>query len=459
MSEFGDLGGTGAAAVARGHNLVAVTPPAAAYATPVLEALLGRLGKEGGALLLCPPAEIDTWGALVHSVAEGRGLRVQVARGEARATRRLRAEPFDLLVASPEAALALLRRSLLKIGSVAAVVLAWPERLDDGDTLTHLMNDLPKDAQRVLVTALPEQAADLVERYARKALTVGLTGPVEAPVGPVRTASVSWERRAGALSDLVELLDPDSVVIWAADRSHEAAIGRAVAFADSRLVTGDAPTADLVIAFDLPSAARLRQLREAGEVVLLVPPGTEAYAMRIAAPRRPIRLPGALDTVTQEGAKRRSAIVQAIDERSADAALLTLAPLFERHDAVTVAAALYELWLGSGGSAPPATPEAAPAAAAPAAMPVVARIWVGLGKKDKVTANDFVGVMTKELRIDRTQIGRIELQEGFSLIEVPGTEAERIARALSSATIKKKRISARLDRASPRASAGGSRRP
>ena len=240
-------------------------------------------------------------------------------------------------------------------------MLAWPERLDEGETLTHLVHDLPREAQRIVATSLAGSAADLVERYARKALTVAVPEPPPAdpaPAGTVRTVAVAWERRAAALGEIVELLDPASAVVWAADRSHADAIGRALPLGAAgqaiELATGDVPATDLVIAFDLPTAGRLAQLRGAGHVVLLVPPGTEPYAARLAPEQRPLRLSGALEVATREAAARRGAIADAIAAGDPAAALLTLAPLFERHDPVSVAAALYQLWTARGAPGPAA---------------------------------------------------------------------------------------------------------
>jgi hypothetical protein len=117
--------------------------------------------------------------------------------------------------------------------------------------------------------------------------------------------------------------------------------------------------------------------------------------------------------------------------------MLTLAPLFERYDPAAVAAALFELWT--------ATPTA-PAAAPPPEVPATARIYVGVGKKDGATVNDLVAVLTKEVRVERGKIGRVELRDAYALVELPAHEAEAIARALSGATIRRKRITARVDR-------------
>jgi ATP-dependent RNA helicase DeaD len=424
---------------ARGHNLVVVAPPAPAYAVPALAGMVSRLGYQARGLLLCPEGQLTEWGALVHALG-GADLRIQVARGTARAMRRLKAAELDLIVASPETALALLRRSALVPDGIAAVFLAWPESWESRESLAPLMQDLGKDAQRIVCTAAADQAADLIERYARRALTVGVAPaetPAPTPAGPVRTAGVSWERRAQVLADLVEIMDPSSVAVWTKDGSRHDDIARALSLGDPavRVVTGDAPQAALVIAFDLPTPDRLRQLLAAGDVVLLMPPGSESYVERIAAPRRPVQLPGMVDAITSEAAARREAIVRVIEAQRPHAALLTLAPLFERYDPAVVAAAAYHLWTSTA-AAPPPAPD----------IPATARIYVSIGKKDGATVNDLVAVLTKEVRVDRAKIGRVELRETYSLVELPAQEAERIAVALTGATIRRKRITARVDR-------------
>lgn len=427
---------------ARGHNLVLLLPPSPVAASPALAGLLSRLGATSPGLLLASAGQLDEWGRVVHNVARGTALRVQVAHGTSRATRRLRDSAVDLLITTPETAQALQRRAALHAEALAAVVLAWPESWEDDETVAPLMQDLGKETQRIVLTSTPDRATAMVERYARRALTLGASALAGEPTGPVRTVGVAWGRRVAALSDLVELLDPTSLVIWTADRSAHEAIAAATALhePEGRVVTGDAPAAQVVIAFDLPDASRLRQLASAGEVVLLVPPGTEGYVERVAKPRRPLRLPGALDAATTAAAARRAAIVRTLDTGQPDRALLTLAPLFERHDPAAVAAALYELWTSAAGAAAPtALPD----------IPATARVYVGVGKKDGATVNDLVAVLTKDVRVERGKIGRVELRDAFSLVEVPAQDAERVASALNGTTIRRRRVTARVDRGTP----------
>jgi ATP-dependent RNA helicase DeaD len=223
------------------------------------------------------------------------------------------------------------------------------------------------------------------------------------------------------------------------DRSYHAAIQQTgiLQAPEAQLVTGDAPPAGTIIAFDLPDPERLRQLCAAGEVVLMIPPGSEGYVARIASPRRPLQLSGAIDAARTLETSRRNAVVKTIEAGEWNRSLLTLAPLFERHDPAVVAAALFELWTSSA---------AGPAAPLPADIPATSKIYVSAGKKDGITASDLVGVMTKELGVARGKIGRIELRETYSLVETPALEAEKTAAALNGVTLRRKRVTARVDR-------------
>ena len=430
--------------VARGNNLVAASPPAPVYTVPALAGVLARTGPGARTLVLAPAAQLDEFGRLAHTLTQDSGTRVQVAHGTARAMRRLKSDAVDLVITTPEAALRLLGRSALSLEVITALVLAWPESWADEDAVTPLMQDLPKETQRVIYTAAADRVDAFVERYARRASPARAPGLDQGPTGPVRTVSAPWSRRVAAVADVVEMLDPASMVIWTLDRSYHSAITQAVGLSEPELTlaTGDVPKAETILAFDLPTGARLQQLAEAGEVVMLIPPGTERYAARIAKPQRPIALPGVVDAVTSRASEQRAAIVRTLETGTPDRAILTLAPLFERHDPTAVAAALFELWSRST----PGEAAAGPAAPLIAESSATAKIYVGVGKKDGATANDLVAVLTKELRVNRENIGRIELRDAYSLVEIPAADAEKVALALNGVTIRRRRVTARVDR-------------
>lgn len=427
--------------VARGNNMVFLAPPSPAWAAPVLDGIGTRLAQGGRALLLAPRESLDAWAAQVARQVGSTDLRWHAARGEARAMRLLRADQLQLLLLTPESALALVRRSALKLDSISCTSLLWPERLAD-DVLDLLLQDLPKDSQRVIVSSRGDVASALAERYARKAVTAGplaSAAPVSAS-GPIRVATTPWGSRAQAAAQVIELLDPEEPVIFAADGNAESELRRAVSAGVAPLVTSAPESASLIITWDPPTPEQYAQLKAVAEVVMLAPPGTESWAHRLGSLVRPLRLPGFVDDAMARGAAARAEIQRAIEDRPLDAEAMTLAPLFERHDATQVAAALLALW-----SASRAVPEAA---STPSAQlePATSRIWISVGQRDQATPGDLVAALVKELGVDRSQIGKIEMRESFSLVQLPATDAERIAERLTGVMIRRRKVAARLDR-------------
>jgi len=438
-----------AATAERGHNVVALIPPTPVVALPLLMTLAGRASADGTGLrtlLLTSPDSLSEWADTAARALPS--WRIAAAGNLARAVRRLRAGEADLLVATPAQACQLVERLALKPDQLATVVLAFPEAWGGAEALAVLMHDLSKDAQRIVLTADAAASAEVVERYARKALAVGFPQADSAPMvpeGPVRTVSVTPGRRAEAVAEVMDLLDPSRAVVWCADEaSADAARGALTAAAAGVVVLTGAPEpADLIIAYDLPTPAQLRELVAAGPVALLVPPGATGYVARIAAPRQVLRLTGAVDAALDEAARRRAGIAALLEAGTPTEGLLALAPLFERYDPSAVAAALYQMSKG-GAAGPQAAPAHAAAASPPATGP--AKMYVSVGKADGVTPSDLVAVLTKEVKVDRTLIGRIELRDSFSLVELPASEVEQIVRSMDGRTVRNKKVRCKVDR-------------
>lgn len=423
-----------------GGNLLFSTPPCPANATPLLAALVERVNGGGTVLILSPEALLTEWTGPVTAACQGGGLRPLVLRSVSLAARRFAATPgHPLMAATPATAVAMRQKSLLPAREVAALVIAWPEDWEDAEVLSTLLADMPKDAQRVILTAAPEQVAALAERHAWRAATAGETMSVLPLNAPIQVLSCAWNRRIQAVADLLDRHDVPSVNVWTVDARHHAAL-RAVLGAAGvpGVVASGAPApAALVIAFDPPSPAELQALTAAGRTCLLMPPGTERYVARIASAASPVVVSPALEAAQGEADRRRAQVVEMVAREGLDEALLLLAPLFERHDPTTVASALYRLWREAERAAPAAATAAAPAAAS--------RVWVSGGKKDGIGPNDLVGLLTRDLHVERAAIGRIEIRETFSLIEVPAPDAARIAAALTGRSLRQRRLLAKVD--------------
>ncbi|MEP6590059.1 MAG: DbpA RNA binding domain-containing protein [Gemmatimonadota bacterium] len=456
--------------VLRGTNLVAVMPPGPAWAGPIVAGLLGGLATRadgGRVLVLCAPALVPEWGALFATLAEGTALRVEAATGPARAARRLKADAVDILIASPDTALTLHTRSALGVDRIAAIVFAWPEDWDADEAIAVLLQDLPKDAQRVVVTARAERldgSEGLVERYARKAMIAG-AGPEDqdrSQAGPVRTVPSAWSNRAATIAALLEATDPHRLTVWTADSRDHAQLQTALGGVGDGLaiMTNAVPAGGTIVCYDPPDLATLRALVAAGDVVLLMPPGTESHIARIASPRRPIILTSAVTALQRRDAGLRASILGALDAGPDAAALYALSPLFERFEPQAVAAALFGLWRGAEARQEPLPPGGGVTAgrsATPVGGVATAKLWVGAGKKDEATVGDLVAVLVKEVGIDRSLIGRVELRDTFTLVEVPAADADRIAERLTGLTIRRRRLTARVDRGPTERPAGGMR--
>ncbi|MGH7560773.1 MAG: DbpA RNA binding domain-containing protein, partial [Gemmatimonadales bacterium] len=95
---------------------------------------------------------------------------------------------------------------------------------------------------------------------------------------------------------------------------------------------------------------------------------------------------------------------------------------------------------------------AAPAPAGPSAV----RLWIGAGRRDEIAAGDVMGALVRSGGLARESIGRIDIRESFTLVELgAGVDAEAVAEKVTGRTIGKRRLVARVDRGRP----GGRARP
>ena len=66
----------------------------------------------------------------------------------------------------------------------------------------------------------------------------------------------------------------------------------------------------------------------------------------------------------------------------------------------------------------------------------MARLFLRIGRRDKVRPADFVGAIANEAHLPGDAVGDIDIYDTFSFIEVPEPVAERILRALNRTTIR-----------------------
>jgi ATP-dependent RNA helicase DeaD len=327
---------------------------------------------------------------------------------------------------------ALVTRSALKLDAVSTIVIAWPELLVAGEqaaALDTLLGAAP-DARRVVLCWNPGALSDFLERHARRAEVVGSPptpdGKPLPPVGPARYAVATRSRHAALLQEALDLLDPKQPLVWEGG------------------ATDAVEACDAVFCLRLPTReqfATLSQRAQRGEPIIFLNATQLPYLRSIAAPLTPARLVSAADRAQGRAQAVRARIVQLLETRHPDGELAVLGPLFERFDPGEVAGALLALLGEEGGG----TREEGASAPTPATSASV-RVFVNVGTKDRASAKDLVGALIKEVKIDKGEIGRIDVRETFSVVEVAAGVADRVVRELSGVTIRGRRAMARLDR-------------
>ena len=239
----------------------------------------------------------------------------------------------------------------------------------------------------------------------------------------------------------MEQLDPESVTVWAADLSDQPLLDAILRTAGAEpVVTSGIPgSGSLIIAWDLPTPTQLAALAEQGDVILLAPPGAEAYLARVAPRRRAVPLGNQLERARSALEQDRTRVRGVLDRVPDNSAFQAIAPLLERYESSAVAAALYQLW--SEARKPVTEPAAASSPGG------AGKLWIGIGKRDAVTPHDLVAALIKDAGVPREAVGKVEIRESFTLVELgAGADAAAAADRLTGKTIRKRRLVARLDK-------------
>jgi DbpA RNA binding domain len=418
------------AALERGRPIVLVRAPAVEQAADLWALIAGDVpaGSAGSAptVLVCADAEA----AAEWAGAAPTGLRVHAVTGLARSARVLKAGAVDVLAGAAPDLAALAQRAALKLDPVATVVLAWPEAVVGSEAAPALDTILAeaKDARRIVLSWNPAVLGDFLERHARRALVIGAL-PVDdagAPLGPVcqvRYAIVPAARRAAACRDALDVLGATHPLVWD---------GGPI---DAPAASGSAP--DAVLCTRLPTRADLAALARSGTPVVFITARQLPYLRSIAA-ATPLALPSGADRARDRGAALRERVAARLAAGNVDAELALLDPLFEQFDPAEVAAALLAVLGSRASEASGPVAEASPAARV--------KLFVTIGKKDRAAAKDLVGALLREVGLAKGDLGRVEVRETFSLVEVAAPVAAQAARRLSGVTIRGRRVLARLDR-------------
>lgn len=425
----------------------------------------------------------DTEGALAiartaHALLGEGGPAFIPVTAAGRATRLIRGRDPIGVSGTPALLAELVRNAVLKLDDMGTVIIAWADDLvaaGGQPELEAVLGELPKDVAKVLVTAqMTEQLDGLVERYMRRPRHMGDTAdegdetPLRAPLHYVTTVDSG---RPAVLRRLLDELDPTAAAIVAPGEDAAADVRLTLASLgygaddESMVVTDGAVPAGtaVVVLYELPAdggIVRAAQSAGAGQVIALVQPRQLPALRRLAG--------DALAAYTFGDARRNAqAREEALrDEIRAELAggaptreVLALEPLLAQYDGVEVAAAVLRLLDEARRQRPMAGRVTLPAADDAPVAPWT-KVFVNVGTKDGAGAGDVLGALAGEGNVGREKIGRIEMRDTHTIVDVSTDVVEAVVAAVTGAALRGRRLVARVDKdraSSPRGGSAGAR--
>lgn len=498
--------------VRRGGNAVVIGAAGSGARTGILLALLARLIDEhtgtgvesgdaagperGGRSAVVRPR------VLVLAATEDEAAEIAVRAGLwarhaglAAGTLRRAGDHTAVIAATAARALGRVRESELKLDALTAVVIdgfGAMQALGQIEQLDALLG-LTSDVQRVVRA---DTGSDGLDEYATRAVRRALRIPArpadrrergrDRPLEGVAIAVV--ESGAGSHAEAIA----DSA--WRAERPLRlflrepggaealrvelAARGLATRTGEDGGIGVEAPgsTSDEVVpvSVDPPaSAAELAHRHAGGGYVVVRPrelPHLRAIADEVGATLQPAPTERPTDPAL---AAFRERIRQALQQEDLGAQALVLEPLLRERPATEIAAALAALLRSerpdlmeasasgtraAAGARQPArdaasapggrAPSSGAASGKPAPPPSPARLYVSLGERDGVRPGDIVGAITGEAGVSGGQVGRIDIRDAFSVVEVESGIAARVIDALNGRTVKGRSVRVDYDRGS-----------
>ncbi|MFQ5538591.1 MAG: DbpA RNA binding domain-containing protein [Gemmatimonadota bacterium] len=463
----------------RGHNLVLAAGPGSGAATAWMAALPELVEGAGAGtrcLVLAPTDEEAHFLAESAARIAGAAGHTVAGVGGAWALPQL----AHILVGEPTRLKAAAEASEIDLSNVQVLVTAGAnimETLGSLAVVEELLSLVPKDSQRI-ITALPltDEVRRFAERHARRAAVLpptpaeGLPGGDSPGRGLLRFRVISRREDEALVATVAELLENDHrhVLVYCRNEDRAADMGdhltlhgfTAGAPGDDTLpvwlgvdalearAAAEGAEGVTVLSADVPADADEMDRRHGlvhGGVVLVSP--REIPHLRDAARRAGYALePSPLPSVGASSDMQAflASLCRAMDTRDVDAYLSVLQPLFGRYGAERVAAAAAAL-LRSRTAAPEAGTSAAEVPEKDAIRGWI-RLFLSVGERDGVSPRDLLGAITGEAGVPGSAVGKIDIHESHTLVEIQDNMAQKVMKALNGTTIRGRAVRADLDR-------------
>jgi ATP-dependent RNA helicase DeaD len=266
--------------------------------------------------------------------------------------------------------------------------------------------------------------------------------------------SVGPASRLPALRRLLDDIDPSNGVVYVRSDESEREVHdllRALGYLHEGMPddqgvrvarAAGSGESDVVVLYDIPASHE--ELREA-----IGPQPRRVVAL--AQPITPFTLSEAGLRARTREEMVRAELREVLSSGAFARELLALEPLLETYDGIEIAAATLRLleqarFERDAARARATEGRAAHAVAAgPAPTAPMTRIFINVGAMDNARPGDLVGAITNEAQITSAQIGKIDIRENHTLVEVASDVADTVVSKLTGSTIRGRRVVARVD--------------
>lgn len=476
------------AGAARSQSVVHTVAQTAGALTRILAPALERVDITVAAtqliVLTADTESTITVSETVFRLTGPQGIEVLPVTAANRAARLLQQRPIHAVAGTALEIQTLIERSVLKLDAIRTIVLAWvplagPEAGASSSAVEAIMSELPKSADRILITRETNAESDqFVERYMRRARRAGTEAAAEergaAPATlAMRYVIVSSASRGAALARLLDELDPPSAsVVVTSEQSEEEAsqavrqLGYRRATDPVQVTRGAIPVSiNTVMLFDAPSSSEDLALVAAAqpvEIIALVRPRElEALRSLTVGALTPFTSTAPANTARQRDRLTRDELQGMLLGGVASREILALEPLLDQYDGVEIAAAALRLLDRERSRAQAAAASQRPAASSGAAAPREARTGAGaaggarsgmqnvfmtVGSRDGATQSSVIAALTGTAAISSAQIGRVDIRDTHSLVEVDAAALPQVVERMNGASVSGRRIVARPER-------------
>jgi len=334
---------------------------------------------------------------------------------------------------------------------------------------------LPEGTQRIL-SALPmtDAVSDLMERHFKRTMTIPAPPSSDSPKrGEVRFRITPEPTEAAALSVIDELIADGArhALVFCRSEDRAADVGDYLTLhgfaagapgdesvpvwlgVDALEARSDVKDVDgvAVISCDVPADPdtldRRHSLGEAGVVMVVAREVAHLRSLGKQTGYDTIPFPPPTKDRGDVG-RIQDMLTRAMETEDTAPYLLAIEPLFERFDPAELAAAAVSLLRKKGGTTSVETPASTQgsAAARASATPAWAKLFVGVGERDGLRAGDLLGAIVGETGVTGDAVGKIEIKESHSLVEVHDSVARTVIQAINGTTIKGRSVRADFDR-------------